>query len=223
MARLARAVFPGHPHHVTQRGNGRAQTFFCDEDYSFYRDLLGMHCAASGVEIWSWMLMPNHVHLVLVPADQDGLRRALAAVHRRYAGHIHARLKRTGHFWQGRFGCVAMDEAHLGAALRYVALNPVRARLASATTDWPWSSVHTHLGRSDDGITAGEPVLSRYPDFAELLAAGEEEEMSSRLRKAEQTGRPIGDQSFLDKLERQSGRALKPGKRGRKTKSTLSP
>lgn len=75
MARLARAVFPGHPHHVTQRGNGRAQTFFSDEDYALYRDLLGTYCADAGVEIWSWVLMPNHVRLILVPADQDGLRR----------------------------------------------------------------------------------------------------------------------------------------------------
>lgn len=224
MARMARAVFPGHPHHVTQRGNGRAPTFFRDEDYALYRDLLGTHCAAAGVEIWSWVLMPNHVHLILVPADHDGLRRALAAVHRRYAGHIHARLKRTGHFWQGRFGCVAMDEGHLGAALRYVALNPVRARLTDRATDWPWSSVHAHLGRLDDGITTIAPILSRYPDFAALLAAGEEDEMLVRLRKAESIGRPIGDPAFLDRLEADSGRTLKPARRGPTPKlSALSP
>ena len=216
MARLARAVFPGHPHHVTQRGNGRAQTFFDDEDYALYRDLLGRHCAAAGVEIWSWVLMPNHVHLVLVPSDEDGLRRALSVVHGRYAGHVHARLKRTGHFWQGRFGCVAMDETHLGAALRYVALNPVRAGLVERAADWPWSSVHAHLGRIDDGITSTEPVRLRYPDFAALLAAGEEEEMTSRLRKAERIGRPIGAPSFLDRLERETGRILKPRKPGPK-------
>ena len=126
MARLARAVFPGLPHHVTQRGNGRAQTFFDDRDYALYRELLGAHCGAAGVAVWSYVLMPNHVHLILVPADPDGLRRALAPLHRRYAGEIHARLRRTGHFWQGRFGCVAMDEDHFRAAVRYVALNPVR-------------------------------------------------------------------------------------------------
>ncbi|MFA6113944.1 MAG: transposase [Sphingomonas sp.] len=216
MARLARAVFPGHPHHVTQRGNGRAQTFFDDEDYALYRDLLGRHCAAAGVEIWSWVLMPNHVHLVLVPGDEDGLRRALSVVHGRYAGHIHARLKRTGHFWQGRFGCVAMDETHLGAALRYVALNPVRAGMVERAAEWPWSSVHAQLGRIDDGITCTEPVRLRYPDFAALLAAGEEEEMVARLRKAERIGRPIGESSFLDRLERETGRVLKPRKPGPK-------
>src|SRR6202007_1096038 len=145
MTRLARVVVPGLPHHVTQRGNGRARTFFGDDDYVLYRDLLAKHCRAADVAVWAWCLMPNHVHLILVPSDADGLRRALAAVHRRYAGIVHARRKRTGHFWQGRFGSVVMDEAHLAAAVRYVSLNPVRARLAARAPDWRWSRVRAHL------------------------------------------------------------------------------
>lgn len=214
MARLARAVFPGVPHHVTQRGNGRAQVFFGDDDYRLYRDLLAEHAAEAGVQVWSWVLMPNHVHLILVPPDPDALRKTLAVTHRRYAGKLNARLERTGHFWQGRFGCVAMDEGHLGAALRYVALNPVRARLVKRAVDWPWSSVHAHLGRTDDGLTARAPVLDRYPQFAELIAAGEDEAMSRRLRQAETIGRPLGTEAFLARLEGESGRALKAGRRG---------
>ena len=224
MARLARAVFPGHPHHVTQRGNGRAQTFFSDQDYALYRDLLATHCAAAGVEVWSWVLMPNHVHLILVPQDQAVLSRALSAVHRRYAGHVHARLQRTGHFWQGRFGCVAMDEAHLAAALPYVMLNPVRARLVDRATDWRWSSVHALLDGTEDGVTMVAPIRERWPDLAALLAAGEDEAMSTRLRRAETIGRPIGGAAFLEGLERDSGRTLIPAKRGRKAvKSEVSP
>ena len=224
MARLARAVFPGFPHHVTQRGNGRAQTFFCDDDYALYRDLLAEHCAAAGVAVWAWVLMPNHVHLILTPRDADGIRRAIAPVHRRYAGHVHARLKRTGHFWQGRFGCVAMDEAHLGAALRYVSLNPVRARLVGQAHEWPWSSVPAQLSGEGDGVTAIEPVRLRYPDFAALLAAGEDEVLSTRLRKAESVGRPLGDEGFLARIETLSGRILKRATPGPKRKiSALSP
>jgi putative transposase len=96
MARLARVVIPGQPHHVTQRGNGGARTFFSDDDYALYRDLLAATSRAAEVEIWAWFLMPNHVHLILVPSDADGLRRALAPVHRRYAGVIHARRKGRG-------------------------------------------------------------------------------------------------------------------------------
>ncbi len=215
MARMARAVFPGIPHHVTQRGNGRAQTFFCDDDYRLYRDLLSTRAKVHGVEVWSWVLMPNHVHLILAPPTAEALSAVMSVVHRRYAGHIHARLKRTGHFWQGRFGCVAMDESHLGAALRYVALNPVRAGLVGRASDWAWSSAHVHLGRvADDGLTLKAPVADRYPQFAELLASAEDEIATKRLRQAESVGRPLGAAAFLARLEAESGRVLAAGKRG---------
>ncbi|MGJ4935895.1 transposase [Bradyrhizobium sp. HKCCYLRH3083] len=188
MARLARVVIPGVPHHVTQRGNGRARTFFGDDDYALYRDLLATHCAAADVAVWAWCLMPNHVHLILVPSDADGLRRALSRVHRVYAGTIQARRRRSGHFWQGRFGAVAMDETHLTAALRYVSLNPVRARLVARPQDWVWSSTRAHLRDRDDGITAREPVKRMFPDLAGLLSAPPEDEdalLARRRRRRE--------------------------------------
>ena len=216
MARLARVVAPDHPHHVTQRGNGRARTFFDERDYALYRDLLAENCRAADVDVWAWCLMPNHVHLILVPSDPDGLRRALARVHRTYAGIIQARRKRSGHFWQGRFGAVAMDEPHLAAALRYVALNPVRARLVERARDWRWSSARAHLRGKADGITALKPIRDRFPDFADLLATEPDTDIVGRLRAAETIGRPLGDHRFLARLERLTGRTLKPGKRGPK-------
>jgi putative transposase len=218
MARLARVVVPGIAHHVTQRGNGRARTFFSNEDYALYRDLLAEHCRRADVEVWAWCLMPNHVHLVLVPSDSDGLRRALAAMHRRYAGVIHARRLRSGHFWQGRFGAVAMDEDHLAAALRYVSLNPVRARLVARAQDWRWSSTRAHLTGKDDGITARAPIRERFPDFADLIASADAEAFA-RLRAAESIGRPLGDERFMAKIERATKRPLKPGKRGPKPRA----
>src|SRR5580700_8771820 len=218
MARLARVVIPGHPHHVTQRGNGRARTFFGDADYALYRDLLAENCRACGVEVWAWCLMPNHVHLILVPSDADGLRRALSGVHRRYAGIIHARRRRTGHFWQGRFGAAVMDEDHLAAAIRYVSLNPVRARLVARAQDWRWSSTRAHLTGKDDGITARAPIRERFPDFADLIASADAEAFT-RLRAAESIGRPLGDDRFLAKIERATKRSLKPRKRGPKPRS----
>jgi putative transposase len=219
MARLARIVIPDVPHHVTQRGNGRARVFFGDDDYRLYLRLLAENCAAAGVAVWAWVLMPNHVHLILTPSDRDGLRRALASTHRRYAGHIHAREKRTGHFWQGRFGCVAMDEAHLAAALCYVALNPVRAKLVKRAIDWPWSSLHAHLDRApNDGVTTLAPIVERFPDLAARIEAGEDQAMSARLRRAEQIGRPIGGAEFIAALENQTGRRLAPRTPGPKPK-----
>src|ERR1700727_3216090 len=201
MARLARVVIPRHPHHVTQRGNGRARTFFGDADYALYRDLLAENCHAAEVEVGAWCLMPNHVHLILVPADPDGLRRALARVHRSYAGIIQARRKRSGHFWQGRFGAVAMDEEHLAAALCYVSLNPVRARLVARAEDWRWSSTHAHLRGKENGLTALAPIKDRVPCFADLLASAPETELFKRLRAAESIGRPLGDDGIIARLE----------------------
>lgn len=216
MARLARVVIPGLPHHVTQRGNGRARTFFGDEDYALYRDLLATHCRAAEVEVWAWCLMPNHVHLILVPSDADGLRRALSRVHRAYAGIVQSRRKRSGHFWQGRFGAVVMDETHLAAALRYVSLNPVRARLVERAQDWAWSSTRAHLRGRDDGVTAREPVKEIFPDMAGLLTSAPEDDLFDRLRAAESIGRPLGSDRFLARIEKLTGRVLKPGKRGPK-------
>lgn len=224
MARLARIVIPGLPHHVTQRGNGRQQTFFEPGDYTLYRNLLCEHAAASGVSVWSWVLMPNHVHLILVPEKEDSLRACLSKVHRAYAGHIHARQRKTGHFWQGRFGCVAMDEAHLMAAIPYVALNPVRARLVERAEEWEWSSVHAHLQPAiGDGLTETAPVLERVGDFAGLLRLGEDDAMSAALRRAETIGRPLGDEAFMAQIEAVSGRDVRPAKRGPKAKERPPP
>jgi putative transposase len=211
-------VIPGLPHHVTQRGNGRAQTFFCDGDYRFYRDLLASSCRAAGVEVWAWVLMPNHVHLILVPPDEDALRRALAPVHKRYAATINARLQRTGHFWQGRFGAVVMDEPHLAAAVRYVAQNPVRAGLSARPEDWMWSSVHAHLSGTDDGMTVIPPILNRIPRFAEFIGGNADPAALDRLRRAETIGRPLGDDAFITHLEDLTRRILRPAKRGPKPK-----
>jgi putative transposase len=216
MARLARVVVPGLPHLVTQRGNGRSRVFFSGQDYALYRDLLAAACREAKVEVWAWALTPSHVHLILSPADADGLRRAMARTHRRYAGYIQNRRGRTGHFWQGRFGSVVMDEEHLAAALRIVSLNPVRARLVKRAQDWRWSSVRAHLGLADDGLTDTAPALSRFPRFADFLDTPGDADAVERLRRAESVGRPLGSPAFLAKLERRLRRALAPGKRGPK-------
>src|SRR5258708_35178137 len=206
MARLARVVIPDHPHHVTQRGNGRARTFFGDPDYALYRDLLAENCRTAGVQVWAWCLMPNHVHRILVPSDPDGLRRALARVHRRDAGLIRARRKRSGHFWQGRFGAAAMDEAHLAAALRYVSLNPVRARLVQRAQDWRWSSTRAHLRGKDDGLTALAPIRDRFSHFADLLAGEPETDLFAPPLAAEPIGRPLGADACVPRSDRRTVR-----------------
>jgi putative transposase len=216
MARIARLVVPGAPHHVTQRGNRREPTFFGDDDYRLYRALLAEAAARAGTEIWAYCLMPNHVHIILTPADPDGLRRTLADLHRRYTAHVNARNRWTGHLWQGRFGSVAMDEAHLFTAARYVSLNPVRARLTARAEDWPWSSARAHLAGRDDGVVKVAPLLERIEDFASFLDHPLEDDAYMALRRSETIGRPLGSAEWIESLERDHARSLAPRKRGRK-------
>ncbi len=220
MARLARLVLPGLPHHVTQRGNRRMQTFFEDEDYALYKHLLCEAAAKAGSEIWCYCLMPNHVHIIMVPSHEDGLCATFADAHRRYTGAINARLRETGHLWQGRYGSVVMDEAHLAHAVRYVALNPVRARLVGRAEEWQWSSVRAHLDEEDDGLVSVAAIRKRYGRFREFLGDGELPEAAYRaLRQSETTGRPLGSEQWLEELEKQTGRRIRPRKRGPKPKT----
>jgi putative transposase len=157
MSRLPRIIVPGVPHHVTQRGNRRQRVFMKDDDDALYSDWLAQACRSNGVEAWSDCLMPNHVHVILVPSDETGLSRAIGETPRRFSGDINARLRVTVHVFQGRFGCVAMDDAHVLAAVRSVAWNPVKARLAATPADWSWSSTPAHLRRQDDGLVTVRP------------------------------------------------------------------
>jgi putative transposase len=200
LPRLARIVVPDIPHHVTQRGNRRGQVFFGPGDYRFYRSLLAEAAKAAGTEVWAYCLMPNHVHLILVPRDADGLSRTLGEAHRQYTRFINGRHGWTGHLWQGRFGSVAMDEEHLESAVRYVSLNPVRARLVREAQEWEWSSVRAHLSGKDDGLVAVRPVLDRFPDFAEMLETELTGIEMNAIRKAETSGRPLGSKEWVESL-----------------------
>lgn len=213
-------VLPGIPHHVTQRGNRRERTFFEDGDYALYLDLLAEAAERHGVEVWSYCLMPNHVHIIAVPRDADALGRTFRHVHRHYTGYVNARMRVTGHLWQGRFSSVAMDEAHLHAAFRYVALNPVRARLVARAEDWAWSSVRAHLSGADDRVAKVAPALERIGDFRAFLGDAFDEAFTyAALRHAETIGRPVGSPEWLEDMQQKTGLALIPGKRGPKPKS----
>jgi putative transposase len=210
-------VLPGIPHHITQRGNRREQTFFEDGDYALYLDLLADGAGRYGVEVWSYCLMPNHVHIIAVPRDADGLGSTFRHVHRHYTGYVNARMRVTGHLWQGRFSSVAMDEQHLYAALRYVALNPVRARLVARAEDWAWSSARAHIAGKDDHVVKVAPALERIGDFRAFLGEQFDEAFTyAALRHAETIGRPVGSVEWLAEMEQRSGLALLPRKRGPK-------
>ena len=218
MPRLARVVAPGVPHHITQRGNRRQPTFFLEEDYRTYLELMAEWCAERGVEVWAYCLMPNHVHMIAVPESEDALRRAIGEAHRRYTRHVNSREGWRGHLWQGRFASFPVDDTHLCWAVRYVELNPVRAGLVWAPEEYPWSSAAAHVAGRDDILVRVEPLLRRFGDWRGFLAEGLPEEATAALRGHERTGRPLGSPEFVAELERDLGRRLQVQRPGRKRK-----
>src|SRR3954469_1910073 len=215
MPRTARLVVPGLPHHVTQRGNHRDRTFFSDADYRLYKKYLRRECADHDVAIWAWCLMPNPVHLVLVPSAERGLAAAVGRTHARYTRAINAREGRVGHLWQGRFASFVMDEPHLLACARYVELNPVRAGLVGRPEDWPWSSARAHLRGQRDDLADPAPLLERWPDWQGGLDVPREDEPLRAIRGRERNGHPLGSESFLEQLAAAIRRPLSPQRRGR--------
>ena len=219
MARIARVVAPGIPHHVTQRGNRRQQTFFNDEDYQAYLQLMSQWCAKYKVRIWAYCLMPNHVHLIAVPETKEGLNLAIGEAHRRYTRRINFREGWRGHLWQGRFSSFILDENHLLACVRYIELNPVRAGIVKTPESWRWSSARAHVKRIDDILVQTKPLLSMInSSWRKFISSDARESEMALFRKHERTGRPIGDDTFIERLERLLDRKLKPQKPGPKPK-----
>ena len=216
MARLARSVLPETPHHVTQRGNRRQPVFFEDDDYRFYLHLVDEFAQKADTRIIAYCLMPNHVHFILTPTHQDGLRAALGEAHRRYTRYINFRENWRGHLWQERFHSYPMDDAHLWAATRYVELNPIAADMVTDPLDWPWSSAHTHLKKTADPNIklADSPDLT--DDWAAYLASGIPDADNDLVEQHLRTGRPLGDEAFIDRAERKLGRTLRRQKPGPK-------
>jgi putative transposase len=212
-------VAPGLPHHVTQRGNRRQQTFFNENDYQAYLELMSESCLRYGVESWGYCLMPNHVHLILVPETKDGLKLAVGEAHRRYTRLINFRERWRGHLWQGRFASFIMDERYLLACVKYIELNPVRAGLVKSPQDWLWSSAGAHI-KGVDGIFAKTKPLNDLVSkpWEQFLMSDVDEHEIGMFRRHERTGRPMGDVSFIDMLESRLSRSLRPKKPGPKLK-----
>jgi putative transposase len=220
MARLTRIVVPDLPHHVTQRGNRRQKLFVERSDYGLYRDLLAERCRANRVACWAYCLMPNHVHLIMTPSTADGLAKAVGEAHRRYTAFFNARARVTGHLFQGRFVSRAMDEEHLIAAARYLALNPVKAGLVKAPADWPHASVRAHLLGQDDELVNIAPLVQRVANFADLIGLpGDDLDRSAAFETPRANGRPLGGAAFIAAVETKLGRMVRAGKRGPKTRS----
>jgi putative transposase len=210
------------PHHVTQRGNRRQQTFFCADDYRAYLDLMRQWCDKHGLRVWAYCLMPNHVHLIVVPPSEDALCRAIGEVHRRYTRMVNFRQKWRGHLWQGRFASFVMDEPYLMAAARYVERNAIRAKRADRAEDWAYCSARAHVAGRDDVLAESDWLRERTAGWTcawgEYLSQSDDAGIGRRIGRHENTGRPLGDEPFVKKVGALLGRDLLPSKGGRPKK-----
>ena len=220
MARQARIVVPGVAHHITQRGNNRQDVFFTDDDRRTYLGHLREGAERYGLTVQAYCLMTNHIHLIATPETETSLAKTVGRTHLLYAQYIHRLHGRLGHFWQNRFYSCPMDEAYLLNATAYVELNPVRAGIEDHAWDYAWSSAAAHCGAGGDlsgllDLSAWFTDTSAQEWTAALETIAGLAEAPDRIRLHTRTGRPLGEDSFLSKVEAFLGHRVRVRRVGR--------
>lgn len=222
MPRPPRIRVPGIPLHVVQRGNNRCTTFFEDGDYREYLSWLEHAAERYAVSVHAYVLMTNHVHLLLTAESRDGISRALQLVGSRYTRRINVRHERTGGLWEGRFWSSPIDsERYALACYRYIELNPVRAGIVRDPADYPWSSYRVNSTGKRSFVTPHPALLSlavtpqsRNRLYRELVSESLSEETLHKIRRSLRKGLPTGDEPFKERLEGALGRRIGTGRPG---------
>jgi putative transposase len=218
--RRARVCVQGLPHHVTQRGNRRMNVFVDAEDRHLYLELLHEYSRRHRLDVWDYVLMSNHTHLIVVPRTPSALSATMRDTHGTYAAMFNRKYGFCGHLWQARFYSCPLDEEHLWHAVRYVERNPVRGGIVVRAVDYPWSGAGPHvLGERDRYLDAGLPLVEVIRDWSGWLAEDDQSETMLAIRTATATGRACGSDRFISEVESRLGRSLRPRKRGRKPTS----
>ena len=227
MARLPRLDLPGIPQHVVQRGNDRQACFATNVDYGQYLQELGEAALKHDCAVHAFVLMTNHVHLLVTPSGTGAISRLMQAVGRRYVGSFNARYRRTGTLWEGRFKAALIDsERYLMACYRYIELNPVRAGMTTMPGDYPWSSyAHNAWGKQHPLITPHQKYLNlvldpaaRQTAYRELIREHLDEPQLIALRQHTQQQRAWGSDRFRQQIEALTQRAVSVRPRGRPPK-----
>jgi putative transposase len=224
MARQPRLVLPDQPHHVLQRGNDNQPIFRDDDDHRRFLEFLRESAKFYRVAIHAYVLMPNHVHLLATPSDEDGLAAMMQKVGRLYVPWFNNKYGRSGTLFQGRFRTSVIDaNAYFLACVRYIELNPQRNQLAFDPLAYPWSSYAHHAGvRPDPLITdhakyweLGNTPFQREAAYIELAQQGMSGQELDAINVAVLKGAPLGSHAFMLELERKTKRPILPAKRGR--------
>lgn len=220
MPRIARLLALNYPHHITQRGNNKEPVFIDDEDKKVYLNILKKYSDQWKFDIWAYCLMSNHVHILVVPREEESLAKGIGATNLVYTQYFNHRYNRNGRLWQNRFfSTIIEEETYLWAVARYIEKNPVRANIVKKAEDYPWSSAKAHILKLRDTALLGEDWLEKgeYKAYCEFLRH-EEKQVEDFVRKSTSTGRPLGSEWFIKSLERILERDILPKKVGRPRK-----
>ena len=224
MARLPRLTVTGYPQHVILRGNNRQDIFRNTADYQRMLDLMEQHSREQGVEIHSYVLMTNHLHLLLTPQKDQALPKMMQAVGRSYVQTFNKVHGRTGTLWEGRYrSTLIQTERYLLACMAYIDLNPVRAHMVIQPDDYIWSSYSHYVGRRNDLLITphalywglGNTPFAREAAYAEMVHAGIQADQQRALTDATLSGWALGDAQFIAGLKLQTPRRLSKDKAGR--------
>ncbi|TSE28020.1 Transposase IS200 like protein [Tepidimonas thermarum] len=228
MPRRPRIHLPGVPQHVIQRGVDRQPVFFSDDDCRFYLDWLGEYASKRDIALHAYCLMTNHVHLVLSAPSAGALPGLMQDMGRRYVQYVNRTYHRSGGLWQGRYkASYVQSERYLLACMRYVELNPVRARMVQAPGEYRWSSYRANaLGEEDKLLTPHDQYLAigstaeqRQQTYRGLFATEVDEPAWALIRTATQQGVVVGDSRFAEMIEKRLGQIVRPRPRGRPGKN----
>ena len=227
MPRRARLSVPGIPWHIIQRGNNRSVCFLAEADYQFYLHYLREFADKFGCAIHAYVLMTNHVHLLLTPEREDSAALMMKHLGQRYVQYVNRTYRRTGTLWEGRFrSCLTQSEDYVLACQRYIELNPVRAGMVVRPQDYRWSSYHANgLGRAnalltpnDEYLRLGKDDADRREAYRALFRAHVDEALTDEIRDATNGNFALGDQRFQDQIAQALGRRVVRGKAGRPVK-----
>ncbi len=228
MARLPRLDLAGVPQHVLQRGNNRSACFFQPADYPFYLDCLQQAALKHHCSVYAYVLMTNHVHLLVSGQDVGDVSAMMQTLGRRYVRSINQRYGRTGTLWEGRFKSSVMEsERYLLTCMRYIELNPVRAAMVAAPEDYRWSSYRRHaLGKRDEWLAdhgcylaLGRDSASRRQAYQALFTDALLAPALSLIRSRINSSGVLGSDRFAVQMESVLGRRVRPGKPGRPRKA----
>lgn len=227
MARLPRLIVPQQAHHIVQRGNDRQSIFRDPDDFTAFLAWLRDAAKQSNVALHAYVLMPNHLHLLATPAEQDGLARMMQWVGRHYVQYFNRKYDRVGTLFQGRYKTTVIDsERYFLTCSRYIELNPARAALVANPPDYPWSSLEHHLGTKFDPLITDHPLywamgntpFEREAAYKALIEQGLTAEELKLMREATLKGWALGSDQFKLALEKKTSRRVLPAKRGRPLK-----